>query len=80
MIENLVKQKICKTIAITVYFFRLDVIEFSALSKNNEVSLAALKSFQELLYNNAVEDQGSCNTVNTDSIETWTVCITVKLL
>lgn len=35
----------------------MDVVEFSALSKNNEVSLAALKAFQEILYSNSA-DQG----------------------
>lgn len=34
----------------------LDVVEFSALSKNNEVSLAALKAFQEILYSNSAEN------------------------
>lgn len=34
---------------------RLDVVEFSALSKNNEVSLAALKAFQEILYSNSAD-------------------------
>lgn len=49
--------------------YRLDVIEFSALQKNNEVSLAALKSFQELLYNNTEDDQTTAST----NMETWNV-------
>lgn len=32
------------------------MIEFSALSKSNEVSLAALKSFQEVLYKSRTEN------------------------
>jgi len=32
----------------------LEFIECSALSKSNEVSLAALKSFQEILYNKSI--------------------------
>jgi hypothetical protein len=32
----------------------LEFIECSALSKSNEVSLAALKSFQEILYNKPI--------------------------
>uniref|UniRef100_A0A336JYA7 Protein MON2 homolog n=1 Tax=Culicoides sonorensis TaxID=179676 RepID=A0A336JYA7_CULSO len=51
--------------------FLLDVIEFSSLQKNNEVSLAALKSFQELLYNNTADDQYLTETLW--EIEMWNV-------
>ncbi|XP_044741500.1 protein MON2 homolog isoform X2 [Chrysoperla carnea] len=39
----------------------LEFIEHSALSKNDEVSLAALKSFQEVLYLNKVNGAGNGN-------------------
>ncbi|KAG5311481.1 MON2 protein, partial [Acromyrmex insinuator] len=50
----------------------LEFIENSALSKNNEVSLAALKSFQEILF----QPKGSDNTEviqSNDSEGLWTV-------
>ncbi|XP_046407133.1 protein MON2 homolog isoform X3 [Ischnura elegans] len=46
----------------------LEFIENSALSKNNEVSLAALKSFQEILYLNKGAD-GNGGTVNAAAME-----------
>lgn len=39
----------------------LEFIENAALSKSNEVSLAALKSFQEILYNNKPDDRDDAN-------------------
>lgn len=49
----------------------LEFIECSALSKSNEVSLAALKSFQEILYNKSI------NTVkgNGENTELWNVSV-----
>lgn len=47
----------------------LEFIECSALSKSNEVSLAALKSFQEILYNKPI----NALKVNGDDDELWNV-------
>lgn len=47
----------------------LEFIECSALSKSNEVSLAALKSFQEILYNKPINQIK----VNGEDDELWNV-------
>lgn len=54
----------------------LEFIEYSALSKNNEVSLAALKSFQEILYSNKSDkniDGTSGISNNNSDIQLWSV-------
>ncbi|XP_065165196.1 protein MON2 homolog isoform X2 [Atheta coriaria] len=48
----------------------LNFIEISALAKNNEVSIAALKSFQEILYSKAQENDNL--TTNVEEKEIWT--------
>lgn len=55
-----------------IYFYRLDVVEFSALSKNNEVSLAALKAFQEILFSNA-KDHEEASVAEDVKNEMWMV-------
>lgn len=55
----------------------LEFIENSALSKNNEVSFAALKSFQEILYLNKIQEH-KINT-STDEINIWIVAWKVWL-
>jgi hypothetical protein len=47
----------------------LEFIECSALSKSNEVSLAALKSFQEILYNKPINSMKS----NGEDEDLWNV-------
>lgn len=47
----------------------LEFIECSALSKSNEVSLAALKSFQEILYNKPINQMKG----NVEDDELWNV-------
>ncbi|KAK9890442.1 hypothetical protein WA026_010528 [Henosepilachna vigintioctopunctata] len=47
----------------------LEFIEYSALSKNNEVSIAALKSFQEILFQN----KGQHGDKASDDKEIWQV-------
>lgn len=54
----------------------LEFIENSALSKNCEVSFAALKSFQEILYLNKTQETQS---TPTDDIDIWTVAWKVWL-
>ncbi|XP_030755931.1 protein MON2 homolog [Sitophilus oryzae] len=49
----------------------LEFIENAALSKNNEVSIAALKSFQEILFNS--KNQSSDNKIASDDKEIWSV-------
>jgi hypothetical protein len=49
----------------------LEFIENSALSKSNEVSLAALKSFQEILYNKPINQMKTNGESNTDDL--WNV-------
>ncbi|XP_076261833.1 mon2 homolog, regulator of endosome-to-Golgi trafficking [Rhynchophorus ferrugineus] len=49
----------------------LEFIENAALSKNNEVSIAALKSFQEILF--LSKTQSSDNKAVSDDKEIWTV-------
>lgn len=66
----------------------LEFIENAALSKSNEVSLAALKSFQEILYNKP-EDTDGASDVNVpivptktevvDNIDIWNVAWRVWL-
>lgn len=70
----------------------LEFIEHSALNKNNEVSLAALKAFQEVLYVNKqggsnankgedggkAEDSGSSNTISEEA-GVWSVAWRVWL-
>lgn len=63
----------------------LEFIENAALSKSNEVSLAALKSFQEILYNRRDEGENSSGaqlakksidekvTTNPDEADIWDV-------
>lgn len=51
----------------------MDVIEFSALSKSNEVSLAALKSFQEVLYKSRADDESASTESDIDDKEMWMV-------
>lgn len=53
--------------------FLLDVIEFSALSKSNEVSLAALKSFQEVLYKSRADGESVSSESEIDDKEMWMV-------
>lgn len=54
----------------------LEFIEYSALSKNNEVSLAALKSFQEILYSNksdkSIDGHSGVSNNNADT-QLWNV-------
>lgn len=54
----------------------LEFIECSALSKSNEVSLAALKSFQEILYNKPI----NALKANGDDDELWNVSFPLKKL
>lgn len=66
----------------------LEFIENAALSKSNEVSLAALKSFQEILYNKPEDSDGPLD-INvpivttkqevTDNIDIWNVAWRVWL-
>lgn len=63
----------------------LEFIENAALSKSNEVSLAALKSFQEILYNRRDDGDNSTGaqlakrsidekvTINPDEADIWDV-------
>lgn len=51
----------------------MEFIECSALSKSNEVSLASLKSFQEILYNKPINSMKAAG--NGDDDELWTVRI-----
>lgn len=61
----------------------LEFIENAALSKSNEVSLAALKSFQEILYNNKPDERDDPsygrattdheNTIDNDDASIWDV-------
>lgn len=52
----------------------LEFIENAALSKSNEVSLAALKSFQEILYNKPAEVEDTTTDVATrDCADIWKV-------
>lgn len=66
----------------------LEFIENAALSKSNEVSLAALKSFQEILYNKPEDTDGSLDLNVTivptksevvDNIDIWNVAWRVWL-
>lgn len=67
----------------------LEFIENAALSKSNEVSLAALKSFQEILYNKPDDTDGSVVDLNVpivpaktevvDNIDIWNVAWRVWL-
>ncbi len=69
----------------------LEFIENAALSKSNEVSLAALKSFQEILYNKPEDAEGSLDVnvpvvatktetaVVVDNIDIWNVAWRVWL-
>lgn len=66
----------------------LEFIENAALSKSNEVSLAALKSFQEILYNKPENTDGSpdvmvpvvaTKTEVVDNIDIWNVAWKVWL-
>lgn len=66
----------------------LEFIENAALSKSNEVSLAALKSFQEILYNKPDDIDGSSDvnvpvettkTEVVDNIDIWNVAWRVWL-
>lgn len=67
----------------------LEFIENAALSKSNEVSLAALKSFQEILYNKPDDTDGSVVDLNApivptktevvDNIDIWNVAWRVWL-
>lgn len=66
----------------------LEFIENAALSKSNEVSLAALKSFQEILYNKPDDAEGSLDlnvsivpakAESVDSIDIWNVAWRVWL-
>ncbi|XP_056646961.1 protein MON2 homolog isoform X2 [Diorhabda sublineata] len=49
----------------------LEFIENAALSKNNEVSIAALKSFQEILFLN--KNQNGDNKISCDDKDIWVV-------
>jgi hypothetical protein len=59
----------------------LEFIECSALSRSNEVSLAALKSFQEILYNKPPTDASATDVVvkqekggsSVEDIDIWNV-------
>lgn len=63
----------------------LEFIENAALSKSNEVSLAALKSFQEILYNRREDTENagavqlnkrpSNEKINIDETDIWDVSI-----
>ncbi|XP_037907326.1 protein MON2 homolog isoform X2 [Hermetia illucens] len=57
----------------------LEFIESSALSKSNEVSLAALKSFQEILYNKPEKSDKSKDTSQTNDADIWNVAWQVWL-
>lgn len=67
----------------------LEFIENAALSKSNEVSLAALKSFQEILYNKPEDNSDGTLDINVpivatkpevaDSIDIWNVAWRVWL-
>lgn len=62
----------------------LEFIENSALSKSNEVSLAALKSFQEILYNKPIEtvtkeDKSKGGVSAGDDADIWNVAWRVWL-
>lgn len=66
----------------------LEFIENAALSKSNEVSLAALKSFQEILYNKPDDVEGSLDlnvsivpakAESVDNIDIWNVAWRVWL-
>lgn len=58
----------------------LEFIENAALSKSNEVSLAALKSFQEILYNKPPEvTTVAAATTATDDADMWNVsCVAFR--
>lgn len=53
----------------------LEFIENAALSKNNEVSFAALKSFQEILYLNKTQEKAATN----EEVDIWAVAWKVWL-
>lgn len=55
----------------------LEFIEYAALSKNNEVSFSALKSLQEILYNN--KNQPSDNKGSGDDKDIWAIAWKVWL-
>lgn len=57
----------------------LEFIESSALSKSNEVSLAALKSFQEILYNKPEKSDKSKDTSQTNDADIWNVSVRILL-
>lgn len=57
----------------------LEFIENSALSKSNEVSLAALKSFQEILYNKPEKNDGGVKIIGGDEVDIWNVAWRVWL-
>lgn len=57
----------------------LEFIENSALSKNSEVSFAALKSFQEILYLNKTQETTVIGSPSTDDIDVWIVAWKVWL-
>lgn len=59
----------------------LEFIENSALNKNNEVSLAALKSFQEILYLSKTQgtDNGGFNCPPSEELDMWLVAWRVWL-
>lgn len=69
----------------------LEFIENAALSKSNEVSLAALKSFQEIIYNKPGNDRdedtlgqltaNNINQINIDeNTEIWNVSATLSIV
>lgn len=51
----------------------LEFIENAALSKSNEVSLAALKSFQEILYNKPADVDSRSETTGKECADIWSV-------
>lgn len=56
----------------------LEFIENAALSRNNEVSFAALKSFQEILHGNKSQNTENKNAINDDIWSTaWKVWLTI---
>ncbi|GJQ68018.1 hypothetical protein Trydic_g10661 [Trypoxylus dichotomus] len=56
----------------------LEFIESAALSRNNEVSFAALKSFQEILHGNKSQNADNKNALNDDIWTTaWKVWLTI---
>lgn len=55
----------------------LEFIEYSALSKNSEVSFSALKSFQEILYNN--KNQTNDNKLSNEDKDIWSIAWKVWL-